>query len=63
MTKEYKTEAVECGDIRAASATEFSAPQLRESGDIWANSATVFTAPQLQKCGYIRANSAKRIEL
>ena len=39
MTKEYKTEAVECGDIWADRATEFSAPQLVESGTIWAQSA------------------------
>lgn len=39
MTKEYKTEAVECGSISADRATEFTAPQLRECGDIYAQSA------------------------
>ena len=39
MTKEYKTEAVECGDIYAPSAKKFSAPQLRKSWEIWANNA------------------------
>ena len=63
MTNEYRTEAVECGDIMANSATEFSAPQLQQSGDISADSATVFTAPQLRESGYIWAESAKRIEL
>ena len=39
MTNEYKTAAVECGDIYAQSAKKFSAPQLQKSGDIWAESA------------------------
>ena len=39
MTNEYKTDCVECGYIWADSATEFSAPQLRECWDIRANNA------------------------
>ena len=63
MTNEYRTDAVACGDIVAASATVFTAPQLQKCGYISADSATVFTAPQLQQSRDISADSAKRIEL
>ena len=63
MTKEYKTEAVECGSIWANSAESFSAPQLQKSESIGATSATEFSAPLLLECGDIWAESAKRIEL
>lgn len=63
MTKEYRIDAVECGDIFADSATEFSAPQLKKCGYIYTPSATEFSAPQLRECGTIWAESAKRIEL
>ena len=63
MTNEYKTEAAECRDIRADSATAFSAPQLKKCGHIYTPSATEFSAPQLQECGNICPQSAKRINL